>query len=125
MAAALDMDPTIGDRHNEVVRTALMSDLEAFTDRLARAVASGDPRDMATFADLVAVRYRKRRIPMNDVITLCNGVRRAAASVVDLDSTAAIDAAIDAGIEVFKWHGRLAGDAKKRHPLIAFIYKGA
>jgi hypothetical protein len=35
-----------------------------------------------------------------------------------------VDAAIDAAITVFKWHRRLAGD-RKRHPLLAFIYKGA
>ena len=38
---------------------------------------------------------------------------------------AALDAAIDAAIAVFKWHRRLAGDARKRNPLLAFIYKGA
>ena len=38
---------------------------------------------MATFADLVAVRYRKRKIPMDDVVTLCEGLRRAAAAVVE------------------------------------------
>jgi hypothetical protein len=37
----------------------------------------------------------------------------------------ALDAAIDEAITVFKWHRRLAGDARKRHPLLAFIYKGA
>jgi hypothetical protein len=37
----------------------------------------------------------------------------------------AVDAALDASIEVLLWHRRLAGDARKRNPLIAFIYKGA
>jgi hypothetical protein len=125
LAAAMDIDPTFGDRHDELVRAALLSDLEAFVDRLAVAVASGDPRAMATFADLVAVRYRKRKIAMADLVTLCQGLRRAAAAVVEPGSQAAIDAAMDAGIEVFTWHGRLAGDARKRHTLLNFIYKGA
>ena len=34
-------------------------------------------------------------------------------------------AATDAAIAVFKWHRRLAGDARKRNPVIRFIYKGA
>ena len=80
---------------------------------------------MATFADLVAVRYRKRKVPMNDVITLCEGLRRASAALLELDALPALDASIDAAIEVFRWHGRLAGDARKRHPLLGFIYKGA
>lgn len=125
LAAAMDLDPTFGDRHGELARAAFLSDLEAFVDRLALAVASGDPRAMATFADLVAVRYRKRKVSMADLVTLSEGLRRATAAVVVPGSQGAVDAAVDAGIEVFKWHGRLAGDARKRHTLLNFIYKGA
>jgi hypothetical protein len=123
--AALDLDPTLVDRHDELVRQALLSDLEAFVDRLVTSLASGDPHAMATFADLVAVRYRKRKIPMDDLVTLCNGLRRAAAAVVEPSATPAIDAGLDEAIAVFKWHRRLAGDARKRNPFLAFIYKGA
>jgi hypothetical protein len=125
MAAALDVDPTLQDRLSQVVRDTLLEDLAAFVDRLIVAVASGDPRAMATFADLVAVRYRKRKVSMDDVVTLCEGLRRAAVAAVEPGAEPAIDAAIDAAIEVFKWHRRLAGDARKRHPLLSFIYKGA
>ena len=124
-AAALDIDPTLRDRHDELVRDALVADLEAFTDRLIIAVASDDPGAMATFADLVAVRYRKRKIAMDDVVTLCEGLRRAAAAAVQPDSQPGVDAAIDAAIVVFRWHRRLAGDARKRNALLSFIYKGA
>jgi hypothetical protein len=123
--AALDLDPTLGDRYDERVRQELLSDLEAFVDRLVAAVSSGDPHAMATFADLVAVRYRKRKIPMDDLVTLCNGLRRAAGAVVQPDAVPAIDAGLDEAIAVFKWHRRLAGDARKRNPFLAFIYKGA
>jgi hypothetical protein len=121
----MDLDPTFGDRHGELTRQALLADLEAFVDRLVTAIASNDPHAMATFADLVAVRYRKRRISMDDVVTLCEGLRRAGAAVVEPGSVAALDAAIDEAITVFRWHRRLAGDARKQHPLISFIYKGA
>jgi hypothetical protein len=113
------------DRHPEVVMQALLADLEAFHDRLIVAVASADPHAMATFADLVAVRYRKRKIPMDDVISLCEGLRRAAAAVVEPAAVPVIDAAIDEAIGVFKWNRRLAGDARKRNPLLSFLYKGA
>ncbi|HUG30962.1 MAG TPA: hypothetical protein VMQ65_10675 [Candidatus Limnocylindria bacterium] len=125
MAAALDLDPTLRDRHDPVVQQALLADLDAFADRLVVAVSSGDPHAMAKFADLVAVRYRKRRISMDDVVTLCEGLRRTAVAVVESAAAPAVDAAMDAAVEVFRWHGRLAGDGRKRHPLIAFIYKGA
>ena len=125
LAAAIDIDPTLKDRHGELVREALLADLDAFVDRLVIAGASGDPAAMAKFADLGAVRYRKRKIAMDDVVTLCDGLRRAAAAVVQPGAQPAVDAALDAAIVVFRWHRRLAGDARKRHPLLAFIYKGA
>jgi hypothetical protein len=123
--AALDIDPTLVDRYDDLARQSLLSDLEAFVDRLVTAVSSADPRAMATFADLVAVRYRKRKVPMDDLVTLCEGLRRAGAAVVEPDSVPAIDAALDEAITVFKWHRRLAGDARKRNAFLAFIYKGA
>jgi hypothetical protein len=123
--AALEIDQTFRDRHDEPTRQSLLADLEAFTDKLMTAVSSGDPRVMATFADLVAVRYRKRRIAMDDIVTLCEGLRRASSAVVQPESIPAIDAAIDEAITVFRWHRRLAGDARKRNPLLAFLYKGA
>jgi hypothetical protein len=124
-AAALDIDPTLRDRHDDLVRQALLSDLEAFVDKLVTAVTTGHPHTMATFADLVAVRYRKRKIPMDDLVTICEGLRRAAVAVVEPSAEPVIDAAIDEAITVFLWHRRLAGDARKRNPILAFIYKGA
>ena len=125
LEAALDLDPTMRERHDELVREALHADLQAFVDLLIVADSSGAPHAMATFADLVVVRYRKRHVSMDDVITLCEGLRRAASSVVDPSATASIDEAIDEAIAVFKWHRRLAGDARKRHPLMKYIYRGA
>jgi hypothetical protein len=125
LAAAFDLDPTLKDRHSDLVQQSLLADLVAFQDRLVTAIASGDPHAMATFADLVAVRYRKRKISLDDVITLCEGLRRAAAAVTELSALPAIDAAIDEAIAVFKWNRRLAGDARKRNTFLKFIYKGA
>jgi len=33
--------------------------------------------------------------------------------------------ALDAAIGAYRWHRRIAGDARKRNPIIAFLYKGA
>ena len=47
---------------------ALADPVPVSTQRsLGTAVSSGDPRAMATFADLVAVRYRKRKVPMEKI----------------------------------------------------------
>ena len=36
----------------------------------------------------------------------------------------AADAALDAAIEVYRWHRRLAGDARKKNALLQLLYKG-
>jgi hypothetical protein len=125
LEASVGLDPTFRDRYDELRLRELLADLGAFITRLATAVAAGDTGVMTGWAEQVAVRYRKRAVPMDDVITLCEGLRRAARAVVEPDALASIDASLDAAIKVFKWHRRLAGDARKRHPLLAFIYKGA
>jgi hypothetical protein len=34
------------------------------------------------------------------------------------------DAALDAAIEVYRWHRRLAGDARKKNAFLQLLYKG-
>lgn len=125
LEAAVGADPTLRDRHDELSLRELLADLEAMVDLLATSIAAADTEMMGRWAETVAVRYRKRAVPMDDVVTLCNGLRRAAAAAVKPAAMPAVDAALDAAIKVLLWHRRLAGDARKRNPLIAFIYKGA
>lgn len=113
------------ERHDESALRNLLADLSAFTDRLAIAVASADPGVLTNFAEAVAVRYRKRAIPMDDVVTLCEGLRRAAQAVLPAADASIVDPALDEAVRVLRWHRRIAGDARKRNPLLAFIYRGA
>ena len=122
---AVDRDPTFTNRYSELALRELLADTEAFADRLALAVTSADPSVMGTWAEQLAPRYRKRGVPMDDLIGISEGLRLAAATVVTTDVVASIDAAIADAVAAFKWHRRLAGDARKRNPFIAFIYKGA
>jgi len=94
-------------------------------DRLAVALGTGDPAVMGSWAEQIAPRYRKRGVPMDDVIGICEGLRATAATAVSPDAVPALDAAIDAAVAALRWHRRLGGDARKRNPVIAFIYKGA
>ena len=124
LEAAVAADSTFRDRYDEVRLRELLADLQAFVGRLATAIAANDTSVMSGWAETVAVRYRKRSVPMDDVIALCEGLRRAIRGVVEPAALPSADAALDAAIKVFRWHRRLAGD-HKRHPLVAFIYKGA
>src|SRR5947208_12517912 len=95
LEAAVAADPTFRDRYDELRLREHLADLHAFTARLAAAVAANDPRVMSGWAEQVAVRYRKRRVPMDDVVTLCEGLRRAARGVVAPDALTSVDAGLD------------------------------
>ena len=70
---------------------------------------NGEWHDEGFIPDLVAVRYRKRKIPMDDVVTLCEGLRRAAASAAEPNAEPAIDASIDAAISMVSGTARSMG----------------
>jgi hypothetical protein len=122
---AIEQDPSMRDRHGELGLRKLLRDTEALIDRLAIAVASGDRMAVAAWADWVSILYRRRAVPMDDLVHLCEGLGRAVASVLGPDEQALAEAALDEAIAVFRWNRRLAGDARKRNKLLSFIYKGA
>ena len=122
---ALDRDPAMAERRGELDRRLLLRDTEVLIEELALSVASNDPRPLREFADHLSVPYRRRRWTMDDAIALLEGIRFAARSVLGGDEVASADTAIDAAIERLLWHRRLAGDMRKRNPILAALYKGA
>jgi hypothetical protein len=122
---ALDRDPTLRDRHDELAMRRLLRDTLALIDRVVESIALGDPAPARSFAEATPPAYRRRKVPMNDLITICLSVRDAIGAVLPVGDMAEVDAAIDAMIDRFKWHGRIAGDGRKRNRLLQAIYKGA
>jgi hypothetical protein len=122
---AVERDPSIRERHGELGLRRLLRDTEGLIDRLSIAVASGDRMAVANWADWVSIVYRRRAVPMDDLVHLCEGMRAAAASVLAPAERAVADAALDEAVKVLRWNRRLAGDARKRNKLLSFIYKGA
>jgi hypothetical protein len=125
LEVAIERDPTLRERHAELGLRRLLRDTEPMVDRLAYALDYGDPDGLAAWADWVVPVYRRRRVPMDDVINLCEGLRLASASVLSPAERPAANIAIDKAIHVLRWHRRLAGDARKRNRLLQAIYKGA
>ena len=76
------------------------------------------------YAEWTAPVYRRKRIPMDDLVGLCEGLRAALPSVLAPGELAAAEAALDGAIKAYRWHRRLAGDARKRNAVLQFIYKG-
>ena len=60
---------------------------------------------------------------MNDLINLCECPTALGATLARADMAPVVDA-VEAMIERFKWHGRIAGDARKRNRLLAGDLQG-
>lgn len=125
LAHAIDADPTIRARYDEPGQRHLLRDAELLGERVALSVAAGDPRQTSEYADMTAPVYRRKRVPMDDIIALCEGLRAAFPSVLAPAELPVAGAALDGAIEVYRWHRRIAGDARKRNRFLQFIYKGA
>jgi hypothetical protein len=122
---AIDRDPTLRERHDEYAFRRLLRDAAVLIDRVVAAMAADDPQPARTFADATPPAYRRRKVPMNDLILICESVRAAIGATLPIAQMGPVDAAVDAMIERFKWHGRIAGDARKKNRLLQAIYKGA
>ena len=122
---AVELDPTMTDRHDETALRQILRDAEALLERIAHSVASGDVTATREFADAIAPLYRRRRVPMDDLVALLEGLRLAMTSVLPPSDVPAADAPVDAAIAVFRAYRRLAGDARKRNRILSFLYKGA
>ena len=122
---ALERDGSIMDRHGELGVRRLLRDTEPMIDRLAIALAANDVKAVAAWADWVAPLYRRRKVPMDDLVHLAEGLRLAAGSVLEPAELTVANEAIDEAIKVLRWNRRLAGDARRRNRILAAIYKGA
>ena len=121
---AMDADPTMEKRHDEAGLRNLLRDAELLADRVALCVESGQPDRAREYAEWTAALYRRRRVPMDDLVGLCEGLRTALTSLLAPGEVAAAGASLDEAITVYRWHRRLAGDARKRNALLQLIYKG-
>jgi len=124
LETAVDHDPSFRTRYDEVGLRTLLGDAEVFVDRLALCVAGNDSHWLKEFANMTAPVFRRRAVAMDDVVRLLEGLRAGARGVLSEAETVPADAALDEAVAVFKWYRRLAGDARKRNPILAAIYRG-
>lgn len=121
---AIQRDPTFRDRFDETGLRRLLRDTEILIDRLAHSVAADDPTFMRSFADQVSPLLRRRRVSVDDAVKLLEGIRSASSAALGPEERVPADRAIDAGVAVFRDYRRIAGDARRRNPVLAAIYKG-
>lgn len=120
----MDADPTIRERYDETGQRQLLRDAGLLAERVAVSVAAANPQPAHDYADWTAPLYRRRRVPMDDLVALCEGLRAALPSVLAPAEVTVASAALDSAIEVYRWHRRLAGDARKKNAFLQFLYKG-
>jgi hypothetical protein len=124
LAVAIDADPTIRERYDETGQRQLLRDAGLLSERIAVCVAAATSLPAHEYAEWTAPLYRRRRVPMDDIVALCEGLRVALPSVLAPGELAAASAAIDQAIEVYRRHRRIAGDARKQNAFLQFLYKG-
>ncbi|HEX5824306.1 MAG TPA: hypothetical protein VFY18_07620 [Candidatus Limnocylindrales bacterium] len=122
---AIDRDPTIRARYDEIGLRRLLRDTAVLIDRVVEAIADGDPERARVFAEAVPPMYRRRKVPMDDLVHVSEGIRAAVGAILPRADMPIVDATIDTMIERFRWNRRIAGDARKRNRLLQAIYKGA
>jgi hypothetical protein len=112
------------ERFDELGLRRLLRDTELLVERLALSVAANDPYFLREYAGWTVIVYRRRRVSMDDLVALCEGIRTASASVLSRAEQDAANEALDGAIEVYRWSRRLAGDARKKNAFLQFLYKG-
>jgi hypothetical protein len=116
---AMDADPTFEARYDEAGLRLLLHDAELFAERVALCLETGRPDLAHDYAEWTAPLYRRRRVPMDDLIA-CATASTAfpACSLRRVPPLAALD-----GRSVYRWHRRI----KRRAPsglILALLYKG-
>lgn len=122
---AIELDPTINEHNDETGVRLLLRDMDILIDEVAESIATSSVAAIHSWAEQASVIYRRRRVPMDNVIALCEGLREASRAVLTPSERPAADAALDTAIERFRWQRRIAGDARKRNRLLQLLYKGA
>jgi hypothetical protein len=125
LRVAMNADRTLAERYDETGLRQLLRDTALLLERVGICVEEGDVQPAHDYAEWTAPTYRRRRVPMDDLITLCEGIRSVLPSILAPGELPAASEALDAAIATYKWHRRLAGDARKRNPLLQWLYKGA
>jgi hypothetical protein len=125
LTVAIDRDASFAALYDDVALRARLHDATLLADRLATALAAADPSILSDYADQTVPVYRRKKIPLDHMIDLCEGLKTALPVALSERELPAANEALDSAIAVYRNQRRIAGDARKRNRFIQFIYKGA
>ncbi|HET7677369.1 MAG TPA: hypothetical protein VFK38_05910 [Candidatus Limnocylindrales bacterium] len=121
---ALELDPKLRDRYDELALRRLLRDCEQHVLQLARSLESGDDSHVVNYGEWLVPIYRRREVPMRDFATVVRGLRRAVADVLSPEDARLAGELIERWLARLKFHGRLPGD-HKGNAIVRFFWKGA
>lgn len=124
LQAAVEKDPTIETRYDQVGLRRLLRDVELIAERLAMCLASDNPRWLIEYTEWIGPLYRRRGVSLLDLGALIEGIRRSVAADLAPEELAAADRWLDAAIAILKRNSRVAGDRHKRNALWKWMYRG-
>lgn len=124
LRAALQRDPSLSERYDELTLRRLLRDYERHVEQLAKAIATGEERFVTVYAETLVPTYRRRGVRMNDVVTLVRGLEDVAVAGGSAADADAIRVPVAAWVERLRRHRRLPGD-HRGNPVARFIFKGA
>jgi hypothetical protein len=121
---AVRLRPGLQERHDELRLRQLLRDYERHIEQLAHALETGDEQFVVGYAEWLVPIYRRRHVPMKDVMALVDGLRHAAASVLTPTENEVAATLFEGWTERLRHHGRLAGD-HRGNSVVRFFWKGA
>jgi hypothetical protein len=121
---AVDADPSLRRRQDDTGLRNLLRDAEVFVDRLALCVAGDDSHWLSEFADQSATVFRRRKVAVDDVIGILEGLRAGARGVLTEEEMAPATQALDDAVAVYRRFRHIRGDAREWNPVTSKIYKG-
>jgi hypothetical protein len=110
-------------RYDDLALRHFLRDYDRHIEQLACALETGDDQYVTNYAEWLVPLYRRRRVPMRDLIALLAGLQKAAAGVLTPDENEAAAETFSHWKDRLKKHGRLAGD-HKGNTLLRFFWKG-
>ena len=122
--AALRVDPTLRERYDDLMLRRFLRDNERHIEQLARAVATGEARYVVVYGEDLVPSYRRRKVRMNDVVSLVRGLEEAAVATGPASEAEVVRVPMAAWIACLRRHRRLAGDHAGNR-VVRFIWKGA
>lgn len=118
-------DPSARERYDDLALKRLLRDLGTILDQVATTLVTWDRGAFVAWCESLVPGYRKRNVPMDDLVRLMGDLQRATAAALQPEPAAVAGSLFDEAAAAFKIHRRLGGDARKKNPVVDFIYKGA